>query len=222
MKQSTVDLSRLRPRERILETAARLFYESGVRSVGIDRILEESGAAKASFYRHFPSKDALVEAYLRQRHERWMSWFSARLLALCAERGYALRRLADALGEWFREPDFRGCAFINATAEGALAPGSISVVQAHKVDLKSEIEALATYLGHPSPPATGAHALLVIEGAIVRAQMTGNAGEADNAAHLLDLLDSVPRKPHQRRSSKSSKQVSALVRDHDRKTVRPG
>jgi AcrR family transcriptional regulator len=221
MKQSTVDLPRLRPRERILETAARLFYESGVRSVGIDRILEESGAAKASFYRYFPSKDALVEAYLRQRHERWMGWFAARLRALCAERGYALRRIADALGEWFREPDFRGCAFINATAEGSLAPASISVVQTHKMDLRREVEALAAHLGHANPQASGARALLVIEGAIIRAQMTGDAGEAENAAHLLDLLDGLQKRPRRRRGSKSLEQATALARDRGRKTVRP-
>lgn len=222
MKQSTVDIPHLRPRERILETAARLFYECGVRSVGIDRILEESGAAKASFYRYFPSKDALVEAYLRQRHERWMGWFAARLRALCVERGYALRRIADALGEWFHEPDFRGCAFINATAEGSLAPASISVVQTHKTDLQREVEVLAAQLGHPDPRASGARALLVIEGAIIRAQMTGDAGEAENAAHLLDLLEVSPRRPRQGRSRNTDEQALPLARVGGRKTVRPG
>ena len=216
MKQSIVDLSRLRPRERILETAARLFYESGVRSIGIDRILEESGAAKASFYRYFPSKDALVEAYLRQRHEHWMGWFTARLQALCAKRGNALRRIADALGEWFREPDFRGCAFINAMAEGSLAPACISVVQTHKVALKREIEALATRLGHPNPGATGALALIVIEGAIIRAQMTGRPGEAENAGFLLDLLDGSPREVRRTRSSNSAEQIPADSRPKSR------
>ncbi|HFJ8955946.1 TPA: TetR/AcrR family transcriptional regulator, partial [Serratia liquefaciens] len=64
----------LPPRQRILLTAHDLFYRDGVRATGIDRIISESGVAKVTFYRHFPSKNELIEAFLAYRHEQWLSW----------------------------------------------------------------------------------------------------------------------------------------------------
>jgi len=66
-------------RDRILETAQRLFYRHGIRAVGVDRIIAESGVAKMSFYRHFPSKRDLVIAFLERRHRFWMDWFTRRV-----------------------------------------------------------------------------------------------------------------------------------------------
>ena len=70
-----MDASTLPARERILVTAHELFYRDGLRATGIDRIIAESGVAKLTFYRHFPSKDALIRTFLDYRHERWMAWF---------------------------------------------------------------------------------------------------------------------------------------------------
>ena len=69
-----MDLSQLPARERILVTAHALFYRDGIRATGVDRLIAESGVAKLTFYRHFPSKDDLVRAFLDYRHERWMAW----------------------------------------------------------------------------------------------------------------------------------------------------
>ena len=63
-------------RERILQTALKLFYENGIRATGIDRIIAESGVAKMSFYRYFPSKTDLVAEYLRNLNDLWMEWFT--------------------------------------------------------------------------------------------------------------------------------------------------
>lgn len=98
-------------RERVLSTAARLFYAHGVRATGIDRIIAEAGVAKMSFYRHFPSKSGLVQAFLDRRHAQWMAWFEAALQRRVAQAGVPrLSMLADVLGEWFAQADFRGCA----------------------------------------------------------------------------------------------------------------
>ncbi|NET11247.1 MAG: helix-turn-helix transcriptional regulator, partial [Symploca sp. SIO2B6] len=114
-------------RDRILAAASRLFYQEGIQNVGVDRIISESGVAKMSLYNHFKSKDALIAAWLKQRDEEWCTWFHARMDALStgidvegSQLIAAQRRLLiifDVLYEWFEQPNFRGCAFINSTVE---------------------------------------------------------------------------------------------------------
>jgi len=85
-------------RERILHTAHDLFYRDGIRATGIDRMIAESGVAKLTFYRHFPSKNDLVLAFLDHRHARWMEWFEGAL----RRHGGHTRALVPALAEWLR------------------------------------------------------------------------------------------------------------------------
>jgi AcrR family transcriptional regulator len=176
------------PADRILDTATALFYAEGLK-VGIDRIIAEANVAKASFYRHFPSKDELVVAFLQRRHTTWMAWFTGRLEALCAERRPALALVADVLGEWFAEPTFRGCAFINAVADIGLSGEALAVAQSHKDELRDCLEALALRAGHVNAGALADEALVIVEGAIVRAHMTGDPAAAEIAGRLLARLD---------------------------------
>jgi AcrR family transcriptional regulator len=165
-------MTQLSARERILDTARRLFYRDGLRATGIDRIIAESGVAKMSLYRHFPSKSDLIEAFLDWRHEYWMTWFSGAVEARWT-RTPKLAVLADALGDWFKQDDFRGCAFINAVAEtGATeAPYAILQAQLHKDALEAYIAELAGRLGLRAPAQVAQEAMLCIEGMIVRAQL---------------------------------------------------
>ena len=166
-------------RERILATASRLFYREGLRATGIDRIIAESGVAKMSFYRHFPSKADLVRAFLEARHQTWMAWFAAAVEKRLETQGFAA--LAGALGEWFAQPDFRGCAFINTVAEtGRDFPLAVE----HKRELAAFVGALADRLRLPSPARAGAKAMIVIEGMIVRAQMGEIAGLEEIASQM--------------------------------------
>jgi AcrR family transcriptional regulator len=176
------------PRQRLLDTALRLFYSEGL-NVGIDRIIAEAGVAKASFYKHFPSKDDLIVAFLRQRHENWMKWFAARLEQLAFQRKPRMKLVAEVLREWFEEPGFRGCAFINAMASGGLAGEAVSVAQSHKDELLDCLRALAGRAGLKAPGELAEEALLIVEGAIVRAHMTGDPGVAKVAARALARLD---------------------------------
>ena len=110
-------------RERILLTAHALFYRDGIRATGVDRVIAESGVTKVTFYRHFPSKNHLVQAYLDYRHARWMAWFAEALGRHGGERsGRGLDALVPALAEWLHDEHYRGCAFINSVGElgGAL------------------------------------------------------------------------------------------------------
>ena len=159
-------------RDRILDTAKRLFYRDGFRATGIDRIIAESGAAKMSLYRHFASKDDLIAAFLDWRHDHWMSWFTAALETRLA-RNEGLAAVADVLGEWFAQDDFRGCAFINAVAETGATddPGHFDQSVRHKRDLERYLGDVAARLSLAAPEQVAEEAMLCVEGMIVRAQM---------------------------------------------------
>jgi AcrR family transcriptional regulator len=105
-------------RERILDTAYELFSSRGVRGVGVDEVVERAGVAKATLYKHFPSKDALVLAFLDRREQRWtLDWVvveSERRGSTPRER---LLAIFDLFDEWFRRDDFEGCSFINVLLE---------------------------------------------------------------------------------------------------------
>ena len=182
------ETSPLPARERILATALRLFYQDGIRATGIDRIIAESGVAKMSFYRHFPSKADLVRAFLAARHAYWMDWFTASVERRFGQEGLAA--IAAALSDWFAEADFRGCAFINTVAEsGAEFPAAIE----HKRDLEAYIRSLAERLALPAPAETAAKAMILIEGMIVRAQMGEITGLAQIAAQMFTDLSRATR-----------------------------
>lgn len=180
-----MDLATLSARERILVTAHDLFYRDGIRATGVDRIIAASGVAKLTFYRHFASKDDLVRAFLEDRHERWMAWFVDALGRHGAVPGGGLAPLADALAEWFADPAFRGCAFINTVAEvGGSLSGALAIAQRHKADMTEVIAGLLP----PGPHQAGAalSAAVAVDGAIVQAQI---AGAARALAALRPLLN---------------------------------
>jgi AcrR family transcriptional regulator len=109
-------------RERLLAAADELFYNEGVNAVGIDRVIEQAGVAKASLYSIFGSKDELVRTYLTERHGRWKQRVDQELAERYSTPRERLLGVFDVLGRWIVEPGYRGCAFINAAAEAR--PGS--------------------------------------------------------------------------------------------------
>jgi AcrR family transcriptional regulator len=164
-------------RERLLAAANDLFYAEGVQTVGIDRVIEHAGVAKASLYNLFGSKDALVQAYLESRHRATIERLKA---AIERHRDPRKRLLAvfDAQGEIFAEPDFHGCAFITATAEAE--DGSL-IDQAADA-FRSEILALFTDLSRQAGarnPARLARALqMLYDGAGLAARLDRDASIA--------------------------------------------
>jgi len=166
-------------RERILSTAHDLFYRDGIRATGVDRLIAESGVAKLTFYRHFPSKDDLVRAFLDHRHRRWMAWFIdalGRHGATAADGRDPLLPLAAVLQEWCEDPAFRGCAFINSAVEIAQAlPEALPIGRAHKAEMTEVIAQLLP--AHPDRESLAEAAALAFDGAIVRAQMAADARE---------------------------------------------
>lgn len=157
-------------RERILLTAHDLFYRDGIRATGIDRVIAESKVTKVTFYRHYPSKNDLIQAYLNYRHDTWMKWLRTTLERhISAGRG-ALDALLETFGEWWRSPSYRGCAFINAAAEFGTADHEIlELVKQHKAEMTRVFQSL---LPREAGRSSRARALgLAIDGAIVHAQI---------------------------------------------------
>jgi AcrR family transcriptional regulator len=177
-------------RERLLDAANDLFYNEGTQTVGIDRIIERAGVAKASLYNTFGSKEELVKAYLQSRHART----TERLDAAVDRHTDPVERLLavfDAQGETFAQPDFRGCAFISASAE---APAGGLVERAaddYRHDVRALLVRLAREAGAPDP-ATLAHQLhLLYDGAGINAWMDHDPSAAVAArAAAAALLDS--------------------------------
>ncbi|MFD9355516.1 TetR/AcrR family transcriptional regulator [Streptomyces sp. NPDC060031] len=127
-------------RTRLLDAAEALFYADGIQAVGMDRIRAESGVPLKRLYRVFPAKEALVTAYLERRDRRWMT--SLRDAAAGAPDPVAA--VFDWLAQWFSEPDFRGCAFLNAYGElGAGPSGILDLVRRHKAELRALLAELA-------------------------------------------------------------------------------
>jgi AcrR family transcriptional regulator len=176
-------------RHRILEAALRLFYGEGIRATGVDRIIAESGVAKMSFYRHFPAKADLVCAFLEEQHKRWMAWFRSRVVLHADERGSMFVAVADALNEWFTSREFRGCAFINTAAEfTGRECRERAAATAYKRDLERLLESFAAAEGLWHPAEAARLALIIVDGAIVRAQMNGDTGAAEDARRLLEIV----------------------------------
>ncbi|SFO70534.1 transcriptional regulator, TetR family [Variovorax sp. OK605] len=191
-----MDISTLPARERILLTAHDLFYADGIRATGVDRVIAASGVTKVTFYRHFPSKDDLVRAFLEHRHGLWMAWFVDALGRRGAQQrigdAQALPVLADAMAEWFSDPVFRGCAFINSVVEvGASVAGASDIAREHKREMVEVIAGLLPErLDGSRRMAIAQAAGLGVDGAIVKAQMGGaQAQEAvDDLRRLLQAL----------------------------------
>jgi AcrR family transcriptional regulator len=175
-------------RERLLAAANELFYAEGVHTVGIDRVIERAGVAKASLYNTFGSKDELVRAYLESRHAR-MAERITRHLARYADPRDRLLSVFEAQGEFFAEPGFRGCAFASASAE---SPGEL--VEQASGDYRRWVRALLTDLareaGALAPELLGRQLHMLYDGASQSARMDRDPGAAADArAAAATLLD---------------------------------
>ena len=156
-------------RERLLAAANELFYAEGVHTVGIDRVIERAGVAKASLYNTFGSKDALVRAYLEGRHER-VAGRITRYLTRYSDPRERLLGVFEAQGELFADTGFRGCAFVSASAE---SPGEL-VEQAadnYRGWVRSLLTDLAREAGVADPETLGRRLHMLYDGASLSARM---------------------------------------------------
>ena len=169
-------------RQRVLETADRLFYQEGIRAVGIDRIVAEADVAKMSLYKHFRSKDDLILAVLQHREESVLEFFRAAMERHGAKSKTPLRAFFAALKDFLESPGFRGCPFQNAAVELAdpAHPG-VAFVRGHKQRfsdfLRGLVEESIGKAGAKLAPAVS----ILVEGAIITTMIQGNPEAADVA-----------------------------------------
>ncbi|AOJ64777.1 TetR family transcriptional regulator [Burkholderia ubonensis] len=188
-------------RDRLLDAAEALIYSGGIHATGVDAIVKRSGAARKSFYSHFESKEALVVAALERRDERWMRWFVDATLARGKTPRTQLLGMFDVLRDWFLQPDFHGCAFLNASGEIADADDPVRIVaRAHKARLlafvRERLDVLADDAGieRRTLARVARQWLVLIDGAIGVALVSGDATAARDARATAELLlDAVSR-----------------------------
>ncbi|MDP3877021.1 MAG: TetR/AcrR family transcriptional regulator [Methylobacter sp.] len=180
------EITELSARDRILLTAHDLFYRDGIRATGVDKIIAEAGVTKVTFYRHFPSKNDLIRAFLDYRHQRWMNWFKEALARHGAQSGGGLTPLVPTLTEWFENPIYRGCAFINSVSELGTLAEVVKISKSHKQDMT---EVLAELLP-PSPmrEQLATAVAIAVDGAIVKAQFEAGSDKAQVLTSLELLL----------------------------------
>ncbi|WP_019171815.1 TetR/AcrR family transcriptional regulator [Pseudaminobacter salicylatoxidans] len=176
-------------RERVLETASKLFYERSVRAVGVDLVVAEAGVAKTSLYRHFRTKDDLIAAFLmREDEDFWNTW-----------EAVAQKNAADPISEleahllWIGErvgrPNYRGCPQINVAAEFPEADHPArKVAYDHKAELRRRLTVLAERLGARKPGELGGQLAVLVNGAFVSSQMLTSEEAIPLLQHMAHAL----------------------------------
>ena len=169
-------------RERILETADLLFYRDGARAVGIDRIVAESGVAKMSLYRWFPTKDDLIAAFLERRNEQfWGKWDE--VAEKHADPRTAIGAQLDWLTRYVTSREFHGCPFLNATAAfPETTHPARAVCAANKRRLHGALLSLAGAAQVREPQLLADQLMLLIEGAFANAPVLGKDSPARSLA----------------------------------------
>lgn len=176
------DTSQIDVREKILETASRLFYRQGVRAVGVDLVVKEAGVAKTSLYRHFGTKDDLIAAFLdREDRDFWGQWDSV-TAAHAGNPRAELEAHLDWIGARAGKPGYRGCPQINVAAEFPEEDHPARRVAAtHKRELRRRLTAIAERFAVTRPADLGGQLAVLINGAFVSSQIF----EPGEAAPLL-------------------------------------
>lgn len=165
----------LPPRQHLLEVAAELFYREGINSVGIDQIVREAGVTRATLYRHFPGKEALVVAYLQREDEQLRAVF-AQGEAQAVSPEHMLESALEGIADDATRHHQRGCPFINAAAEFPDADSAVRrVVADHRAWFK---ESLVRYLGdagRPEPAETADALGILRDGVLIGSYLDDSA-----------------------------------------------
>jgi AcrR family transcriptional regulator len=175
--------------DRVLSAAYGLFLRRGVRAVGVDEIIAEAGVAKATFYRHFRSKDALIRAFMAKRYELWtLGWLQAEVMRREASARSRLIAIFDLLDEWFHGRDYAGCPFIGTVAQAVDPSDPVRrEAVAQLAAVRAFLRGLALEAGAEDPDSLAQSWHLLMEGSIVMA-MTGDLGGAKSARAVGELL----------------------------------
>lgn len=176
-------------REKILLSATNLFESQGIHASGVDTIIAESGIAKATLYKYFPSKNLLIVAYLRDKSDRFYDWLSARLSSKKADSLEILIELCELFEQWIMSPEFHGLPFHVASVE---FPDPTHPINKYSAELAMELQGylskIAATAGAKDPETLGQQLTIIFEGAALVERLSpgiGAAKRAKNAALTL-------------------------------------
>jgi AcrR family transcriptional regulator len=172
----------------VVTVAAELFNARGISAVTMDQLRDAANVSLKRLYSLYPSKDALVQAVLARRHDEWVAGVD-RVIAAAGSPRDRMLAVFDFLSDWFLEPEFRGCAFINTFAElGAVSPGVADIVREHKRGVQKDLERIVAEAGGPDWLAP--QLSLLSEGAQTTAAIMGSHTAAAHArAAAATLID---------------------------------
>jgi AcrR family transcriptional regulator len=182
-------------REKILTVATDLFQTRGINSTGVDTIVAVAGTTKMTLYKYFKSKELLILEVLEQGHQEFQSWLNTKLNQSSKKPAEKLQKLFDFVEEWVTSPDFRGMAFMKASAEFPNEENIIHKLSAeHAKEFRNYIAELASQAGVIEVEALALQLSMLIEGAIQAEQMKRGSGAikyAKKAAKV--LIDAAPK-----------------------------
>jgi AcrR family transcriptional regulator len=178
---------RLSARERLLAAADELFYANGINQVGIDRVIEHAGVAKASLYDSFGSKEELIRCYLQARGERRRARIVERMARFQTPRDKILS-VFDLLAETVAQPNYRGCAFQRAGSEVGAGSTIKAACDASRAWIRSQFTELSQAAGAPDPESLSRQLVLLYDGAAMTAHIDRDLGAPQAARALAERL----------------------------------
>jgi len=182
-------------RRAVLRAADELFYARGISGVVMSDIRDASGVSMRRLYAMYPSKSELVAAWLTDRHDTWMAWFTTSVDRHVAAGAEPVLATFDAIGDWVASPGYRGCAFINSLAETSeMTDTHRTIIAAHKRDLVEHLGHLAARDHPDAPPWLPAALAVIVDGAIVQCTIFASTEPLDAARSAVhQLLERTPR-----------------------------
>jgi len=213
MNTKTGSAPRVSARERLLAAADELFYENGINTVGIDRVIERAGVAKASLYDCFGSKDELVRSYLQARNEARRTRINERLSQYHTPEEKILS-IFDLLGELAVQPGFRGCAFVRAGADAGSSDNVKTVCEESRAFILGKFTDLAREAGASEPELLGKQLVLLYDGASIAAHLDHNRNAVSTARTLAAqmLSGGAPGAKTKRTARRSSTKMKRMRR----------
>jgi AcrR family transcriptional regulator len=184
-------------REKLVDAAYELFSRQGIRAVGVDTIIARAGVAKMTFYRHFPSKEDLVLAFLDRREQVWTrDWLEDEIKRRAPTPREQLLAIFDLFEEWFQRDDFEGCSFIDTMLEtsGNAESRVLSATRTHLAKIRLLVQGLAVDAGLLEPRELAWSVQLIMAGSIV-ATGYGDQEAARRARRSAEMLIDAAKSP---------------------------
>lgn len=176
------------PKDKVFQTAARMFYKHGYRAIGVDTLAAESGIGKMTLYRHYPTKDDLIVAYLQDSNELFWSNFEEITKDASTARGKILA-FFEALQEYVQSPSCYGCPFLNVATEYPETdyPGHQVAID-HKQSVRARLRQLAKQAGAKKPAVLADQLVLLMDGAYMASRTFGAKNPAAHVAQAAQVL----------------------------------